>query len=332
MAEKGKKDQVEEGRLRRVVGAYYFKIPVAVVTIGLLVWGIYGGWSYFSALEEFKIKEVVFVIRPENGVKENLLGEVKDTRGIVGRGFFDKGLTQEVARRLGGIPWVKSVHSVKREFPNRLRVQLEIRRAVAVYKPVVGRNPDSPQAEKGGANLKAGPGAERRDEVFYLLDEEGMVLPGTHFSWPQDQGKTPYIESRRLRIVPRAGQRMEDKGILAGVGLVRFLKENEVHKIMGLRSVDVTEVGRGRSHGESDITIWTNGGIAIKWGCPPLCGHADELSDGQKLKSLLSIVKAEGKKFEQMEYLDVRWKLPRGKKKEDKEFSAQEKRKKLEGI
>ena len=147
MAEKEKKDQVEEGRLRRVVGAYYFKIPVAAVIVGLLVWGVYEGCRYFSALEEFKIKEVVFVIRPENGVKANLLGEVRDTRGIVGRGFFDKGLTQEVAMRLEGIPWVKNVYSVKREFPNRLRVQLEVRRAVAVYKPAVGRNPDAPQAE-----------------------------------------------------------------------------------------------------------------------------------------------------------------------------------------
>ena len=301
----GGKGQVEEKRLRGVIGTYYFKVPITVVIIGLLAWGIYEGWRHLSILEDFKVREVVFVVHPENGGKEGLLKEVKDTREIVGRGFFDKRLTQEVAGRLEGIPWVKRVASVRREFPDKLRVQLELRQAVAVFK---------------------------KNEAFYLLDEEGMVLPESHFAWPQDQGKTPYIESRRLRIVPRAGQRLEDKGILAGIELVSFLKKNEVQKVMDIKSVDVTEVGWGRNHGESDITIRTNSGMAVKWGCPPLCGHVDELPDGQKLKNLLSIVKAEGKNLNQMEYIDVRWKLPRGKKKEDKEFSAQEKRKKLEGI
>jgi hypothetical protein len=299
MAEKEKKPQAKENRVQQVAGSYYFKIPITVTIIGLLAWGVYEGWRRFSVLEEFRIKEVVFVIQHEDGVKDGLLKEVKNTRGIVGRGFFDKGLTQEAVRRLEGIPWVRRVVSARREFPDKLRVQLEMRRAVAVVK---------------------------KEEAFYLLDEEGMVLPEGHFLWPRDQGKTPYIESRRLRIVPKVGHRMEDKGILAGIELISFLKRNEVHKAMNLRSVDVTNVGWGRSRGESDITIWTQGGVAIKWGCPPLCGHVDELSEGQKLKNLLGVVKAEGKKLEQMEYIDVRWKLPTGKKKGEVEFTAKGKK------
>ncbi|HHT9153854.1 MAG TPA: hypothetical protein ACFYEM_10070, partial [Candidatus Hypogeohydataceae bacterium YC40] len=108
--------------------------------------------------------------------------------------------------------------------------------------------------------------------------------------------------------------------------------KNNVHKIMNLRSVDVTGVGWARTRGESDIILWTQEGTAIKWGCPPLCGHVDELSNEQKLKNLLSIVKAEGKKLDQMEYIDVRWKLPILKKKKDKEVSIQEKGRKIEGI
>ncbi len=301
----GDKAQVQEKRLRRVLSAYYFIVPVAVVVVGLLAWGVYEGWSHLTVLEDFKVKEVIFVIHPEDAAKESLLKEVKDARGIVGRGLFDKRLTREVAWKLEEIPWVKKVFSVRREFPDRLKVHLELRQAVAVFK---------------------------REDTFYLLDEEGMVLPQTHFSWPRDQEQTPYIESRRLRIAPEAGKRLEDKGVLAGIELIGFLKKNGLHKLTDLRSVDVTDVGWGRSHGGSDITIWTKGGVAIKWGCPSLCGHVDELSDEQKLKNLLGVIKAEGKSLKQMEYVDVRWKLPRGKKKEDKEFLAQEKRKRLEGI
>jgi hypothetical protein len=305
MEEKEKKDQTKGKKLQDVVGTPYFKIAVTVVIIGLLAWGIYEGWRHLSIAEEFKVGEVMFVIRPEGGVKEALLKEVKDTRRIIGRRLFDKGLPQEVARRLEEIPWVKRVPSVKREFPGRLRIQLEMRQAVAVLK---------------------------KDDAFYLLDEEGMVLPEAYFSWPRDQKETPYIESKRLRFAPGAGQRLEDKGILAGIELLGFLKENEVHKMVSLRAVDVTGVGWGRSRGESDIVIWTQGGTAIKWGCPPLCGHVDELSNEQKLQNLVSIIRAEGARLDQMEYVDVRWKLPRGKKKEEKELSVREKRKSLEGI
>lgn len=305
MAEKDRKGLTKEERFRRVVGTYYFKIPIIITIIGLLAWGIYEGWNRLSILEDFKVRKVVFVISSRDGVKEGVLKEVSDTNGIIGLGLFDRGLTQEVAKKLEGIPWVKRVSSAKRVFPNTLRVQLELRKAIAVLKT---------------------------DKAFYLLDEEGMVLPESHFSWPKDQGETPYIESKKLRTVPREGQKLEDKGVLAGIELISFLKENRVHKIMNLRSVDVTNVGWGRNRGESDITIWTDSGVAIKWGCPTLCGHVDELSDGQKLENLLSVVKAEGAKLSQMEYIDVRWKLPTGKKKVEKEFSAKEKRRILEGI
>lgn len=305
MEEKEKKDRTKGRKLREVVGATYFKLAVTAVVLGLLAWGIYEGWRRLSISEEFRVREVVFVIHPEGGMIEALLKEVKNTRGIIGRRLFDKGFPQEVARRLEDVPWVKRVASVKREFPGRLRIQLEMRQAVAVLK---------------------------KDDTFYLLDEEGVVLPEAYFSWPRDQRETPYIESKRLRFAPKVGQRLEDKGILAGIELLGFLKENEVHKMLSLRAVDVTGVGWGRSQGESDIVIWTQGGTAIKWGCPPLCGHVDELSNEQKLNNLVSVVRAEGTKLDQMEYVDVRWKLPRGKKKEEKEVSAREKRRALEGI
>ncbi len=305
MSEKLKKNKSKEEKINSVVDSYYFKIPITLVMMSLLGWGIYEGWKYFSVCEDFRIKEVVFDIHPRKGVKGDLLEEIRNTRGIIGRGLFEKGLSQEVAGEKEAIPWVKKVHSVRRGFPDKLLVQLEIRKAVAVVK---------------------------REETFYLLDKEGMVLPEAYFAWPEDQDKLPCIESRRLRVTPKPGQRLEDKGVLAGIELVCFLKEEGIHKLVNLRSVDVTGVGWSRSQGESDIVIWTQSGVAIKWGCPPLCGHTDELSNEQKLKNLLSVVKAEGTKLDQMQYIDVRWKLPRGKKKEEKEFSAQEREKELEGI
>ncbi len=57
------------------------------------------------------------------------------------------------------------------------------------------------------------------------------------------------------------------------------------------------------------------------WGQEIRCGSdipsfsaVDELSNSEKLKNLYSVVKAEGSRLAQMEYVDVRWKIPRGKR------------------
>lgn len=278
------------GKLRRfrdVVDSMYFHVSLLVVCVGLMGWATFEGWRRLVVLDDFSVREISFSIRSTDGVKPGLLREIKNTRGIIGRSLFERGLTKDVVQALERNPWVLRVNFVKKDFPDKLSVGLELRKPSAVF---------------------------RKNGVFYLLDDEGVVLPTRYFSWPSDQGKTPYIQSARITRTPRAGERLEDAGIKAGIELVKFLKANNAHRLLGIKVVDVSNVGRGRSVGESDIVLWTKDGVAIKWGCPPQCQQVDELSDSEKLKNLYSVVKAEGSRLAHMEYIDVRWRTPRGKR------------------
>ncbi len=281
------KDIIRTGRFRAVIDSMYFHISLLVVCAGLMGWASYEGWRRFTVLDEFCVQEVSFSISPTDGVKPGLLREIKNTEGIKGRSLFEKDLTESVAKILETSPWVLKVHSVEKVFPNKLSVELELRKPAGVL---------------------------RKNGVFYLLDDEGVVLPTRYYSGLPDQGKTPYIQSAHIRKTPRAGARLEDPGIKAGIELIKFLKTNNAHRLLGIKVVDVSNVGRGRTMGESDIVLWTKDGVAIKWGCPPLCHQVDELSDSEKLRNLYSVVKAEGPKLASMEYVDVRWKTPRAKR------------------
>ncbi|HHT9133613.1 MAG TPA: cell division protein FtsQ/DivIB [Candidatus Avalokitesvara rifleensis] len=273
-------------RFKAAIDSIYFHVSILVLCVGLIGWATYEGWRQLTVLDDFTVREVSFTVFPTDGIKPGLLKEVRNSQGLIGRNLFETNLTRKVAEKLERNSWVLKVHSVKRVFPDKLSVNLELRGPSAVL---------------------------RKNGTFYLLDDEGVVLPDGYYSWPLDQGNTPYIQSVHIRKTPRAGECLDDPGIKAGIELVKFLKKNNAHRLLGVKVVDVSNVGLGRTNGESDIVLWTKDGMAIKWGCPVECQQTNELSDSEKLKNLYSVVKAEGSKLDHMEYVDVRWKAPRGK-------------------
>ena len=65
---------------------------------------------------------------------------------------------------------------------------------------------------------------------------------------------------------------------------------------------------------QARVTLFMDGYFKIRWGCSPLCNEPNELSDEEKLQNLLSIAKSEGTNLKRMDYVDVRWKKPLGKR------------------
>ncbi|MFQ5956930.1 MAG: cell division protein FtsQ/DivIB, partial [Candidatus Brocadiales bacterium] len=195
-------------RLKAAIDSMYFHISLLVMFVCLMGWATYEGWRHLTVLEDFSVQEVSFSAFPMDGVKPGLLKEVQDTRGLIGRSLFEKDLTKKVAKALEKSPWVLKVHSVNKVFPNKLSAELELRRPLAVL---------------------------RKNGVFYLLDDEGVVLPTRYYSWLSDQGKTPYIQSVRIRKTPRAGECLADSGIKAGIDLIKFLKTNNAPRLLGIK-------------------------------------------------------------------------------------------------
>jgi cell division septal protein FtsQ len=277
---------IRTNKFKEVIKSTYFHVSILVVCLGLTGWATYEGWKQLTILQDFSVQGVSLSVFPVDGVKPVLLKEVRNTKGLIGRSLFEKNLTTKVANVLESNAMVLKVHSVKKVFPDKLSVELELRSPTTVL---------------------------RKNGTFYLLDDEGVVLPVAYYSWPSDQGNTPYLQSVNIKRAPRPGERLDDSGIRAGIDLVKFLKDNDAHRRLGIKVVDVSNVGKGRTVGESDIVLWTNDGVAIKWGCSEQCQQVDELTNSEKLKNLYSVVKAERSKLTHMEYVDVRWKTPRGK-------------------
>jgi len=202
-------------------------------------------------------------------------------------GMYENNLTQKIADIYGSVVLVKNVDSVKRIFPNKLAIKLELRKPMAIVK---NRN------------------------NTYLVDHEGVFLPKEYYALKNTEYDSPYIQSSKLARLPLYGTEWNDKGIKAGIELVKFLRANNIHNLFKVVAVDVSNVCKRRSTGKSDIILWTENNTQIRWGCSPLCNEQNELSNEEKLQNLLSIAKTEGTNLKLMEYVDVRWKKPSGKR------------------
>jgi cell division septal protein FtsQ len=202
-------------------------------------------------------------------------------------GMYENNLTQKIADVYGGIVLVKKVDAIKRVFPNQLNIKLVLRKPIAIV--------------KNGGNT-------------YLVDDECVLLPKEYYKLQNTEYESPCIQSNKLARLPLYGSKWNDKGVAAGVELVKFLRANNIHNLFKIVAVDVSNVCKRRFTGKSDIILWTENNTQIRWGCSPLCKEPNELSDEEKLQNLLSIAKIEGTNLKQMEYVDVRWKKPLGKR------------------
>lgn len=265
-----------------------------VLISSLLIYGSYIGFDVMLSQEDFKIKkdEVSFnlpVWLSDKG-KEKIRDIVLSQNGQY---LYQENITNNVALICKQYPIIKRVIHVKREFPNKIRIAFELRKPIS----------------------------EIRDNGnIYLVDNNGVRLPRKYYNWPINNKQNPYILARRVKGVPSSGKQWNDKRILAGVDLIRFLKKNNADRKLGISKIDVSNVGKRYSSKKSDIILWTKGGTEIKWGCSPLCRIFDELSDVEKLRNLYSVASEVGANFKNMEYVDVRWAKPTGKRVHKKKY------------
>ncbi len=255
----------------------------------LLIYGLYIGFNVILKQDEFRInkKELSFTL-PDWVSKEGK-GQIRDLMLLQdGHSVFEKDLTRDIAGVYNKTPFFKRVVSVKRKFPNKINVALELRKPAAIVKSKSGD---------------------------YLVDAEGVRLPDRYYTWPIPGERDVKILVDNMKDIPFSGKKWGDKRILAGVDLVKFLQLNNADKILEIAAIDVSNVGKRFITKKSDIILWTKNGTRIKWGCSKFCDEIDELSDAEKLRNLFSVAKQAGNKFVDMDYVDVRWIKPVGKSK-----------------
>jgi len=276
------------GSIKKTLYPFLFQFVFFACIIIFGIWGINKLWHSLTDLNIFKVSPSTFTFHTPSWVTERFSDDIKHVAALNERySMYENNLTQRIAEVYGGIVLIKKIDSIKKIFPNRLNIKLVLRKPAAIV--------------RSGNNT-------------YLVDDECILLPKEYYTLPNAEYDTPFIQSNKPARLPLYGSTWNDKGIKAGIDLVKFLRVNNIHNIFKILTVDVSNVCKRRDTGKSDIVFWTENNTQIRWGCSSLCNEPNELSNEEKLKNLLSIAKTEGTNLKQMEYVDVRWKKPSGKR------------------
>ena len=278
------------GELKRTLYPFFLWFVVCVGIFISVIWGINRVWCSITDLNIFKVSPSTFSFSSNTPtwMTNRFYHDIKHVAALRDQyGIYERNLTQKIADIYGGVVLIKKVDSITRIFPNQLNIKFELRKPAAVI--------------KNGSST-------------YLVDDEGVLLPKEYYALPNAEYDSPCIRSNKLSRLPLYGSKWDDRGVKAGIELVKFLRINNIHNLFKIVTVDVSNVCKRRVSGKSDIVLWTENNTQIRWGCSPLCKEPDELSDEEKLQNLLSIAKSEGTNLKQMEYVDVRFKKPVGKK------------------
>ena len=261
------------------------------VSVALLAGTIlYSVWDYLIHRPEFLVYPSTFQLETPPWASEKLAREIQNVPGLAEHySIFERGLTRKIARAYEGSPWVYKVLQIKREFPNKIDMKLILRKPAAVV---------------------------RKGHKYYLADEDAVRLPQDYYLWPHPAIKLPMLFQDRLKELPEPGDTWQDRGVRAGVLLAKFLSESRVLDKLKITTIDATNLGQRRRRGDSCLVLLTEGHTRILWGCSPLCNQPGELSDREKLASLLTVAEAEKYDFSKLEYIDVRWERPAARRRQ----------------
>ncbi|MDR4508809.1 MAG: hypothetical protein MRJ65_11345 [Candidatus Brocadiaceae bacterium] len=275
-------------KLQKALQPFLLKCIVLICIIIFATWGCKKIWYSVTDLSVFKISPSTFSFHVPSWMTSRFSDDIKDLSALnTHYRMYENNLTHKIASIYEEIILVKKVESIKRIFPNKINIKFVLRKPVVLVK------------SKNNS---------------YLLDDECVLLPMEYYTLPNKEYDSPYITSSKLSKIPLYGSKWNDKRIEAGILLVKFLRENNIHTILNIICVDVSNVCKRSNSGKSDIVLRTKNNTQILWGCSPLCNKFKELSDEEKLQNLLSIAKSEGIHLRRMKSIDVRWNKPSGKR------------------
>jgi len=241
---------------------YGFSATVAVLGVLMLVLIHRSVYAYLTSGDDYTIDLATLHVadRPE-WAGDGLVSEFKTNSPLTGKmSIFDPELTKHVTEHYAQNPWVSRVLTVQKEFPNTLRVKVEMR------KPLL---------------------AIEMKGQYVLVDRESVRIPGTYVNVP----KFTFTVCRVLGVKsapPEGGKRWIDPGIDAAAGVASALVENRVDRMMTVHSIDVSRVGRGGR--ETEVVLHAEDSVPIEWGRSPTSREYGELTVNEKVRNLKGVL------------------------------------------
>ncbi len=275
-------------KIQKNILSILLKLVIVFMVIIAIMWLGKFTWKYLTNQYMFTVSPITFSFETPTWVTNRYIHEITNLPGLEEKyNMFEKDLTKKIAKIYENSPLISKVYYIEREPPNMINLKFELRRPIAIVK---------------------------RKGKEYLVDKDCVRLPGEFYKYPEKGENPVYIVSKRSLKAPGYGKKWNNRGIEEGINLLNYLKYNKIDKLLKITTIDVSNIGRRVKDGKSDIILLTKNGAKIKWGCPVSCEKLNELSNYEKLQNLLSVAKEEGIGLANMEYVDVRWKTPFGKR------------------
>jgi len=284
-------------------GAARWRSPALIGAICALV--VVGGWLGFRALWRYMVDLQEFRVYPgtielgrtvewldSQAFRQDLLR--RDVAGVLvrdgqlrGYSILAPDLSRVVARAYEQSPWVRRTLSVRRCFPNRLQVQLDLRRPYT-------------WVEYRGHS--------------YLVDREGVWLDSRIYRVPAGGLRCAPIRITQVEHQPVLGKVWDDPGVQLGLDMARYIEANEaLFQRFGLRGVEIRQEGSLTGGNRNCAVLMTGVGTEIRWGSSPYQSPAragSEVSPSTKVRALRAILQEHGAELGEFEYIDVRWDRP----------------------
>lgn len=181
--------------------------------------------------------------------------------------LFDKGVVNQLLNKYQRNGWVAKVKSIEKQFPNKIKMQLELRRPVAVVEMKKWSNRSS----------------------YYLVDQDNVRLPGEYYTIPSIPITLPVIVGVRSSP-PLAGEKWLDKGLSDALDVAGVLKKYQVYHKLDVAGIDITNIDGKINKKSTEIVIVTKNNVQIEWGRPIKTNKLFEISAEEKIKNLYRVL------------------------------------------
>jgi hypothetical protein len=189
-----------------------------------------------------------------------------------GSSMLDDALLPRIADAARQCPWVRTVQSVQKRYPNQIEVSVVLRMPAAAVVCSDGRG----------------------NTLYLLADEEGVRIPKTCAQWPTPGLKVPCIIGVAAPP-PQPGEAWRESSIAEAIQIARSIQSSSViSRSLTVVMVDVTNYAGRRDRGQSEFLLLADNNCVIEWGRAPGTSRPGELPVAEKLSKLERFIK-EGK-------------------------------------
>ncbi len=171
-------------------------------------------------------------------VPEAVAKDLRKLADVPARSILDPALDDELRASFLQHPWVERVHAVRRMFPSRVAVELDLRQPVAVV-----------DVEAWRVTVDA--------QGFVLEDRASLAPSGLSIIRGNKQS---------IPRIPRVGGTFKTPSVLNGLSVLNDLRRHDAHaasRFLHGVTVDVTNVGGKRG---PEITLELVNGTIVEWG------------------------------------------------------------------